>query len=287
MRPYALVERLGAVSALDRAAGPLAAAAKRLIGRGVLKDVLSGTPLGHPLHPVLSDVPIGAFTSAAVLDLFATGDGNEPAASILIATGVLSAVPTAAAGYADWSETYGEAQRIGLVHAALNAGGVALYAGSLLARLRGDRRAGMLLALSGLAAVGASGYLGGHLSFGHGVGVNNAFLQRGPDEWTEVLPADDLEAGTPRRADVGDATVLLVRRGEEILAIGSRCTHAGGPLEEGTMDPREGTVQCPWHQSVFRLDDGSAVHGPASVPEHAYDVRVRNGVIELRRRATA
>jgi nitrite reductase/ring-hydroxylating ferredoxin subunit len=168
----------------------------------------------------------------------------------------------------------------------LNAGAVGLYAGSLLARVRGDRRAGTLLALSGLAAVTASGYLGGHLSFGHGVGVNHAFFQRGPDDWTEALAADDLEAGTPRRVDVGGATVLLVRRGEEILAIGSRCTHAGGPLEEGTMDPRQGTVQCPWHQSVFRLDDGTVVHGPASVPEHAYDVRVRNGAIELRRRAT-
>jgi nitrite reductase/ring-hydroxylating ferredoxin subunit/uncharacterized membrane protein len=287
MGPYALVERLGAVSALDRVAGPLSAAAKRLIGRGVLKDLLSGTPLGHPLHPVLSDVPIGAFASAAVLDLLATGDGNEPAASVLIAAGVLSAVPTAAAGYADWSETYGEDQRIGLVHALLNAGAVGLYAGSLLARLRGDRRAGTVLALSGLAVVSASSYLGGHLSFGHGVGVNNAFFQRGPDDWTEVLPVDDLEAGTPRRVDAGDATVLLVRRDNEILAIGSRCTHAGGPLEEGTVDPRHGTVECPWHQSVFRLDDGSVVHGPASAPERAYDVRVRNGAIELRRRATA
>ena len=277
------IAKLEDVEALDAIVTPAKKLVVGLLSKSrTVEDVLHGTPIGHPLHPLLILVPAGAWVSAAVLDLI---PGTERAARILVGAGLLAAVPTVATGEADWSRLHEQQMRVGVIHATANLTAVGLYTASWLARRSGAPVLGKALGFLGFGAVTAGGYLGGHLSFGHGVGVNHAFLQRGPDEWTEVLPAADLEAGTPRRVDVGDATVLLVRRGEEVLAIGSRCTHAGGPLEEGTVDPREGTVECPWHQSVFRLDDGSVVHGPASVPEHAYDVRVRHGAVELRRRA--
>lgn len=277
-----LAARLGFVEALDRVAGPLAKAVKKATPRGPVKDALSGSWLGHPLHPLLTDIPIGCFTSASILDLVG-GPSGERAADALIAVGLASAVPTAAAGLSDWSDTYGDVQRIGVVHAAANAAGLVLYGASLLARRRGRRGHGRVLALAGMGVMTVGGYLGGHLSYGRGVGVNNAFWQHGPDEWTPVLDDDALAEGASVKVEAGDATVLLHRRDGQVLAIGNRCSHAGGPLDEGEVDAA-GCVTCPWHQSVFRLDDGAVVHGPATVPQDAYDTRVESGRIEIRLR---
>ena len=129
-----------------------------------------------------------------------------------------------------------------------------------------------------------AGYLGGHLSYALGVGVNNTFWQHPPQDWTPVLDEDDLPEGEPVNVQANGATVLLYRSGGRISAIGSRCSHAGGPLHEGTIDSATGCVTCPWHQSVFRLDGGAVVHGPATVPEPAYDARIEGGKIEVRGR---
>jgi nitrite reductase/ring-hydroxylating ferredoxin subunit/uncharacterized membrane protein len=280
---HASAEKLGRLERLDEPAAAAAKAVQRVVGQGGVKDLLSGAPLGHPLHPLLTDVPIGALTSATVLDLVG-GERGEHAADVLVGLGLLAALPTAAAGAADWSDSYGPDQRIGLVHAVANVIGLGLYGWSLRARRRGDRRTATALGLAGMTTMAAGGYLGGHLSHSRGVGVNNAFYQHAPEDWTAVLDEAQLPEGTPTRAAAGDATVLLYRSNGHIHAIGSRCSHAGGPLEDGEIDAAGCTVTCPWHQSVFRLADGGVVHGPASVPQAAYDARVEGGRVEIRLR---
>ncbi len=283
MTLHEVARRIGDMEALDQATRPLAGAAKKLIPPGPAKDILSGTPFGHPLHPALTDVPIGSFTAATILDLVG-GEGCQGAVEALLALGIVTTAPTAGAGLADWSDTYGSEQRIGLVHAVANVTSLSLFAASLVARRSGHRGLGRALSLLGMTTLAGGGYLGGHLSYARGVGVNNAFFQHEPDEWTPLMAAGDLQEGSPTKVEAGDATILLFRSGDRILAIGSRCSHAGGPLHEGKIDDGDMCVQCPWHGSVFRLEDGAVVHGPASVPQAAYDVRVRDGNIEVRHR---
>lgn len=285
MNLHRAANRLGEVAALDSLADPLARAVKRVVpSKSLAKDVLSGTWLGHPLHPLLTDIPIGSFTSASVLDVIG-GRKARSAADRLVDLGLLASVATAAAGASDWSETYGNEKRVGVVHALSNATGIVCYAASALARRQGRRAWATSLGLAGMTVMSVGGYLGGHLAFGRGVGVNHASLEEPPADWTAVLYAEALRDGDPTGVDAGGASVLLLRRGEEIFAIGSRCTHAGGPLAEGDVDTAACTVTCPWHQSVFRLDTGEVVHGPAAVPETAYDTRVVDGRIEVRARA--
>jgi nitrite reductase/ring-hydroxylating ferredoxin subunit len=143
---------------------------------------------------------------------------------------------------------------------------------------------GRLLALAGAGALGAGGYLGGHLSYSRGIGVNHAFMDQGPSDWTPVLAAGDLHEHEPVRVEVDGTPVLLYRDMGQILAIGARCTHAGGPLDEGTFDDRGRCVQCPWHNSVVSLESGEALHGPASVPQPVFDVMVQDDKIVIRGR---
>lgn len=275
------VAAIARTETLDKIAKPASTAVKRLLGQGPAKDALSGTWLGHPLHPLLTDIPIGSFTSATVLDLLG-GPKSHKAADRLVALGVLAAAPTAAAGAADWSDTYGEDQRIGTVHAIANGTGVSLYALSLIFRRRGDRSIGTLLGLAGMATMTAGGYLGGSLSYTRGVGVNNTFWQHPPSDWTAVLAATHLPDGEPRVADADGVPVLLYRNGGTVSCIANRCTHAGGPLGEGEVDGEACTVTCPWHQSVFRLDTGEVVHGPATAPQPAFEAREHGSKIEVR-----
>lgn len=279
---HGLAEKVGTVEALDGVGQPAAGLVKKVLGRGPLKDLLSGTWMGHALHPLLTDIPIGSFTSASALDLLAGRKGRD-AADLLVALGLLSALPTAAAGLADWSDTYGPEQRMGTAHAVANSVGLAFYGLSLVQRRRGNRKTGAALSLMGMGAMTVGGYLGGHLSFSRGVGVNQTFAEEQPGEWTPVIEESALVDGKPVRVDAGAASVLVYRQDGRILALASRCTHAGGPLEEGEIDRRACTVTCPWHQSEFRLDTGSVVHGPATVPQPVYEVRVAGGKVEVRR----
>lgn len=274
-----LLERLvGAIetaTVLDRVAD----AGQKLTGAlpaGPVKDLLSGTPIGHPLHPVLVTVPIGAFTASTYLDVV----GESAASRRLIGLGLVSALPAAASGSSDWGDTLGAERRVGVVHALANTVGLGLLATSWVQR--GAGRSGVASSLAGISVIGFSGWLGGHLSYAQGVGMDTTSFQSQPSEWTDACAEDDLGEEEPVSVTVADAPVLLLRRNGRVLAIGDRCTHRGGPLHEG---PLVGDcVECPWHGSRFRLDGGEVERGPATRPQPTYDVRVDAGRVQLRRR---
>lgn len=275
-----LVRRIEQFDGMDRVTQPLQRLAGRMVEPRLVRNTLSGTGLGHPLHPMLTDVPIGAWSMAAVLDL-TSGRSGAAAAQRLVGIGVLSSVPAAATGASDWADTYGPEQRVGLIHAASNVTALVLQTSSWLARRRGRRTTGILLSGAGLAAVGVGGYLGGHLSYALGVGVNHTAFETPTDEWTDVAAESDLTEGTPVRVDAAGVPVVLVRRGGTVHALSAVCTHAGGPLDEGTLTA-DGCIRCPWHGSEFRLSDGAVARGPASVPEPAWQVQVRDGRVSVR-----
>lgn len=280
-----LVHQLATSESVDKVGKPVSSAVAGALSNRALKDALSGTWLGHPLHPMLTDIPIGSWTSAFVLDIVG-GERGRQAADMLVGIGVLSALPTAAAGLSDWADTIGEERRIGTVHAGANVVALSLYSLSWLARRRGRRATGVTLGFLGAGAATVGGYLGAHLVYRKGVVVDNNAWKHGGDEWVDVADDVSLQAGEPQVVKVDDDDVLLIRTGLEVSAISNVCGHAGGPLNEGSFD-EPGCVTCPWHGSVFRLADGHVVHGPATGHQPRYDVRVEGGRVSLRRARTS
>lgn len=280
----ALADRLERAKVLDPVVEGVAGVVTTVLPRGPVKNTLHGTWLGHALHPMLVAGPIGLWSGAVLLDLTA-GEGGRDAARRLVGAGVLTVVPTAAAGLADWSEL-GSAKRpkrVGLVHAAANVATTLLYAASWLARRRGDEQRGRALALAGVGGLVAGGYLGGHLAYAQAVGVNRlADEPAGPRDWTDVAAAGDLAEGALLRATAGSRAVLLARTGGTLHAISATCSHWGGPLEEGEV--AGGCVECPWHGSRFRLSDGGVARGPATTAQRSYEVRELAGRIQVRGR---
>ncbi|MDR0343906.1 MAG: Rieske 2Fe-2S domain-containing protein [Nocardiopsaceae bacterium] len=273
------VRRIETAEALDRVGTPLATAISWATRPAPVKNALSGTWLGHPLHPLLTDVPIGNWIAAAALDL--TGSRVSPAAARrLVGFGTLAAVPAAMAGASDWADTYGPEQRDGLVHALANLTAVSLQAASYLARRRGKTTAGIALSAGGLALTTAAAYLGGHLTLVRGTGVNHAAFQEPVTEWTDVGAVADLPQDKPVAATAAGVAVVIVRRDKEVYALSGTCVHAGGPLAEGSL--ADGSLRCPWHGSVFRLSDGKALRGPAATAEPAWQVRLANGRVQVR-----
>jgi uncharacterized membrane protein len=178
----ALVARLESVEALDGLGRAAGRTVRALIPGGAPKDVLSGSWLGHALHPILTDIPIGAWTSSLVLD-WTGGKASRSASDRLVLTGVLAAGATVATGWSDWADAEQgnpAVRRSGLVHAAANATATALMTGSYLARKRGARGRGRMLSLAGSAALAAGGWLGGHLSYKLGAGVTAGTPAAGP-----------------------------------------------------------------------------------------------------------
>ena len=277
-----LAGRIEQAKALDPAVDAVSKAYNSVVPRGRVKDALHGTWLGHQLHPMLIAGPIGLWSSAVLLDLTAGPQGRD-AARRLVGAGVLAVLPTAASGAADWSEL-GSAKRpkrVGLVHAAANNVTALLFAASWLARRRGDHARGRTLAMVGSAGLAFGGYLGGHLSYAEGVGVNrNADEQKKPRDWTDAAAAADVVEGQPYGVDVTGQSVVLVRSAGTVSAIGGTCGHWGAPLAEGTLV--DGCLECPWHGSRFRLADGSVARGPATSPQLSYDVREAGDRLEVR-----
>jgi nitrite reductase/ring-hydroxylating ferredoxin subunit/uncharacterized membrane protein len=248
-----------------------------------LKNALHGTWLGHPLHSALTDVPVGAWTAAVVMD--ALGDIScderlEPAADTAVAIGLVGAVAAAAAGITDWKETDGRARRMGLTHGLLNVAATGLFAGSLAARRSGSRGAGRGLSTLGFLVAMGSAWLGGKLVYSEQVGVDHTVGQRIPEEFTPVLGEAELGEGEMRRVESGSARILLAKRDGRVFAISEVCSHFGGPLAEGEF--ADCTVKCPWHGSRFSLEDGRVLDGPATHPQPCLDVRVQSGQIEVK-----
>ena len=273
------MKRLEEAEALDQPAQKLADVVHAATRPRLVKNALSGTWLSHRFHPVMVPLPIGFWSGALMFDVIATRRARW-AADVLVGSGVVAAVPTAAAGLSDWADTFGGPKRIGLVHASCNTLALLSYSGSLVARLLGRRKAGVGLSLVGATAISVGGYLGSHLSYVQGVGVERKWLAGGPKDWTAVLDAGELQEATPRVVRAGDTEVLLYREGNRINALWATCTHEGGPLAEGHF--ADGCVRCPWHGSTFRLADGKVVRGPAAASQPVYEARVTDGKVEVR-----
>jgi nitrite reductase/ring-hydroxylating ferredoxin subunit/uncharacterized membrane protein len=276
---FGLTEAVERLEALD----PISERLQSLVGTVVarepaVRDLLAGTGFGHPLHPPLTDVVVGAWTSSLLLDCFGTARARG-AADGLVVVGIAAAVPTAAAGLVDWADLRGASRRVGTLHALGNASALGLQVLSWRARRRGDRGRGV--ALSGLAygIASAAAWLGGHLSLGRAVGVNQTAVESLPEEWTAVMDDGELGEGHLAGAEASGTGVLLVRKDGRIHALADRCSHRGCSLHEGELDGDE--IVCPCHGSRFGLD-GRLVAGPAAYPQPALETRVRDGAIEVR-----
>jgi nitrite reductase/ring-hydroxylating ferredoxin subunit/uncharacterized membrane protein len=256
----------------------------RFRGGRQVKNFLHGTWVGHPLHAILTDIPIGAWTAAIVFDALDSVSARRHyhiAADTAVALGLVGAVGAAASGLTDWQDIDPPARRIGLVHGLLNVASVALFGSSLLVRRRGGRTTGRGLAALGYAACVAAARLGGNLVYGQKIGVDHTASEKLPDEFTPVLSESDLDEGKPVRAEHNGTPILLVRRGSQIYALAETCSHLGGPLSEGKLDDH--AIQCPWHGSRFSIRDGHVVDGPAVHPQPCLEVRIQNGQIEVRK----
>jgi nitrite reductase/ring-hydroxylating ferredoxin subunit/uncharacterized membrane protein len=272
---------------LDRVAEGVQPKVQNVVEAGgtTARNVLDGVWFEAPLHPALTDVPIGSWTAAAAfdgLDVAMDSRAMRNAADASLAFGVVGALGAAVTGLSDWRYLSGGSRRMGVAHALLNTIGLVLSIASLILRAAGRRNAGRLTFLAGYSVSGLAAHLGGELSYHYGLRVDqNAFQGSGPDEFTPVLDEDELTQDSMRQVEVEGTGVLLSRSlNGDVCAISSVCNHFGGPLEQGD---REGdTVVCPWHKSRFNLCSGEPVDGPAVFPQPLYETRVRDGKIEVK-----
>lgn len=256
-----------------------------------LKTFLNGTWLEHPLHPVITDVPIGAWTVALLLDLIAlifgvTGLGL--ASAIAVGLGILAALAAAVTGFADWMDVDPPELAVGITHALFNLTATVLFAVAFVVQWASNwtiNWASFIPALVGYLVVSAGAYLGGSLVFRMGTMIDRDAYLAGPDKFVPVLATQDLPEGRPVRVDANGRRVMLLRRGEQVCALSAVCSHYGGPLDEGQL--KDGTIECPWHFSRFSLEDGSVRAGPATAPVRSYETRIADGHIEVRERKTA
>jgi nitrite reductase/ring-hydroxylating ferredoxin subunit len=269
MRFASYLERASGLDRLIEAGQRVA----RLLPPGRTRDALHGVWLGHPLHPMLVQVPVGTWLSASLMDAW---PGNETASRRLVLAGLAASVPATLAGAADWSEQHEQQMRVGLVHAVANTAAIALYAASaaLPARAR-------TLRLAGLAAVSAGGFLGGHIAYRQSAGANQAepvphLVEPG---WHDLMPLDELDGRQPVKRMLGDVPVVIIRDGERVHVLADRCSHLSGPLSDG--DFHDGCLTCPWHGSSFRVSDGTVARGPATAPQPVFDTRVTSGIIQV------
>ena len=248
-----------------------------------IRNFLNGTWLGEPLHVVLTDVPIGAWTVAIMfdaLDLIRNRREFSLAADTSLAIGLFGAAGAAVTGITDWSDVDPPARRIGLIHGLLNVGVTALFTTSLILRRRKLRTAGRVSSALGYALLSFSAYLGGKMVYEQRVGVDRTAGEVFPKDFVGVLAESKLADSTPTRTTYGGVSILLVRRGEKIFAMAETCSHFSGPLSEGKL--AGDSIVCPYHASRFALDDGRVLDGPAVHPQPCLEVRVRSGQIEVR-----
>jgi nitrite reductase/ring-hydroxylating ferredoxin subunit/uncharacterized membrane protein len=249
-----------------------------------LKSFNHGTWLGHPLHPVLTDIPLGTWTMAVLFDIIYIFNRSQTwvsAADLTIFIGVLASLAVAVTGYTDWNETVDRERRVGVAHGLINTLVILLYIISLIVRVSGGSRGfAIVVSFIGYALVLSAAYLGGELVFSIGTGVNHHAWQPVPDKFTRVMLEGQLNEGVLVRGLAGDTPILLYKKGDTVCAISETCSHAGGPLSEGEIVGN--LVQCPWHASHFDLCSGAVKQGPATVSQVRYETRVQNGQIEVK-----
>ncbi len=274
--------------------GALVGGFYKLPGTGVIKKLLHGTwPLGHPLHPAITDITIGAYTAALALDvlyLFSRDATLFRAADFVLIVAYASSVVSIVSGLTDWKDTDAEERRTGMLHGLIMIVATVLFVSSILIRLNGglDQRT-LAIALSSVGwivmLVGA--FFGGELPYGYGTQVNRQAWSEHRTKWTNLdIAATSLEDRKPVVGTAKGTEILVVKIDDKIYAIANKCTHAGGPLNEGKFVGKDRCeIECPWHGSVFCAKDGSVERGPATFPEPAYEVRVGDsGAIEVRAR---
>jgi len=280
----------GLVEALDRpaidaAAEPLRNAVRSTFAAGgaageAVKNTLHGVWLGHPLHPVFTDIPVGAWTTALAIDAAAGNDpGMRRAATFAMGVGLVGAAGAAVTGLTDWSEVDGRARRLGLIHGLLNVAATTLMATAFMLRRNDSDSAGRACAWTGFGIALASAYLGGDLVYGERVGVTHAAIDE-PELFTRIGGSANVPEGTMRRMRNGDTDTLVARQHGRVCALAHPCAHLGGPLSEGTL--KDGSVVCPWHGSEFSLDDGRVLNGPATQNQPCLEVREVDGAIEVK-----
>jgi nitrite reductase/ring-hydroxylating ferredoxin subunit/uncharacterized membrane protein len=250
----------------------------------VLKNLMHGTTLlGHPLHPALTDVPIGAWTVGVLADWLYVTTGSVPAVAgdLALAIGLAAAILAALAGLTDHHDTDGFERRTATVHGLTMVSVVIIDAVSGIMRRTPELRLSAIVLASMaylLALLGA--YIGGHLTFGSGTGINHNAFADGPADYVKVGRRDDFPEGEMRRVMADGLPVVIVRREGLLQAMGAVCAHAGGPLEEGKLE--RDVVTCPWHSSRFRFSDGKVVGGPATFDQPSLFVRERAGIVEVK-----
>jgi nitrite reductase/ring-hydroxylating ferredoxin subunit len=247
--------------------------ATAFFGRMVpLRDLLNGTWLGHPLHAVLTDAPIGALTLAIVLDLIRQPVG----ADVALVFGILAMVGSALAGLADYSVTDGKARVRATVHGSLMIVSLVVYLASLGLRAGSpaDRTVPIALSIVAFLVLAAGAFVGGDVVFVLGNMVDRHAWRPAGAKW-QPLEVGDIPGGVPVKAKLGLQNLILVRRGETIHALHDQCAHAGGPLSGGRIV--DGCIECPWHQSRFDLVTGERRRGPAVYDQPTYEVRPTEG----------
>ena len=249
-----------------------------------LKNLLHGTTLlGHPLHPAITDVPIGAWTVGVLCDwLFVTTGVVPPiAGDVALGVGVAAAILAAMSGLTDHHETSGFERRTATVHGLTMTTVLIVEVVSLVMRRSPDLRlSAIVIATLGYVLALAGSYVGGHLTFGIGSAINhNAFFE-GPADFVKVGTRTDFPEGEMRRVEANGLPVVIMRRDGLLHAMGAVCAHAGGPLEKGKLEGD--VVTCPWHFSRFRFEDGKVIGGPATFDQPALVVRERGGIVEVR-----
>jgi nitrite reductase/ring-hydroxylating ferredoxin subunit/uncharacterized membrane protein len=280
----ASLDRLGWLRTLsDWLTGALDPVRERHQDNLVLELLHGGRWAGHPIHPALSDLPIGLWTGVMVLDIADRDPASRrgiDAAGVLSAAGILASVATAVTGLTDWTVSNDEDRRIGLMHGLLNTVALGLQGASLGTRIAGHRSTARALAAASFTVTAGAGYLGGHLVFTKGVMVNRVAWAIGPRRWTRALQEADLPDETPTAVEAEGRQVMLYRHHGTLYALDNICSHAGGLLSRGAV--ADLTVTCPLHGARFALTDGCVVRGPASQPQPVLPTRIRNGWIEVR-----
>jgi len=232
-------------------------------------NFLNGTWLGHPLHALLTDVPIGAFTLTIILDVA----NQRAAADITLVFGILAMLGAALAGFADYADTDGLARQRATVHSVLMIVALVIYVVSALIRWGdpADRTVAIATSVIAYLILASAAFIGGDVVYALGNMVDrHAWRSRGT-KWAAVDAPAQIPDGVPTKAKMGAQTLLLVRQGETMFALHETCAHAGGPLSEGQIV--NGCIECPWHGSRFELTTGHLRQGPSVYDQPRYEIR--------------